>query len=103
MSTPRLRLAMTVDDLFMWPGLPFPEGSSPQAVSRQLIDAFTNNGVKQVYAFSCTRPVEGTATVHEVLDGGAAPALTWGITRTTIARSTCAPSRIMSATWTAPR
>jgi len=68
MSTPRLRLAMTVDDLFMWPGLPFPEGSSPQAVSRQLIDAFTNNGVKQVYAFSCTRPVEGTATVQEVLD-----------------------------------
>jgi peptidoglycan/xylan/chitin deacetylase (PgdA/CDA1 family) len=59
---------MTVDDLFMWPGLPFPEGSSAQKVSRQLIDAFANHGVKDVYAFSCTRPVEGTRTLHEVLD-----------------------------------
>jgi Polysaccharide deacetylase len=59
---------MTVDDLFMWPGLPFPEGSSPARVSRQLIDAFTSNGLKEVYAFSCTQPVEGTKTLHEVLD-----------------------------------
>ena len=68
MSTSKLRLAMTVDDLFMWPGLPFPEGSSPQTVSRQLIDAFANNGVKDVYAFSCTRPVEETRILPEVLD-----------------------------------
>lgn len=59
---------MTVDDLFLWPGLPFPEGWSPQRVSRQLVDAFSNNGVKEVYAFSCTRPVEGSKTLHEVLD-----------------------------------
>ncbi|MDP8999541.1 MAG: polysaccharide deacetylase family protein [Myxococcota bacterium] len=63
-----LKVAMTVDDLFMWPGLPFPEGSSPQWVSRQLIEAFADNGVKDVYAFSCTRPVEETKTLHEVLD-----------------------------------
>jgi peptidoglycan/xylan/chitin deacetylase (PgdA/CDA1 family) len=68
MTTSPLRVAMTVDDLFMWPGLPFPEGSSAPQVARQLIDAFANNGVKQVYAFSCTRPVEGTKTLREVLD-----------------------------------
>lgn len=68
MSPLPLKLAMTVDDLFMWPGLPFPEGSSPQTVSNQLIHAFANNGVKNVYAFSCTRPVEQTNTLHEVLD-----------------------------------
>ncbi|MBA3844452.1 MAG: polysaccharide deacetylase family protein, partial [Actinobacteria bacterium] len=59
---------MTVDDLFMWPGLPFPEASSAQKVSQQLIEAFRNNGVGQVYAFSCTQPAEGTSTLHEVLD-----------------------------------
>jgi peptidoglycan/xylan/chitin deacetylase (PgdA/CDA1 family) len=68
MTTPKLRLAMTVDDLFMWPGLPCPESTSPQKITRQLIDAFANNGVKQVYAFSCTRPVEGTTALNEVLD-----------------------------------
>jgi len=68
MSTSTLKLAMTVDDLFLWPGLPFPEGSSSQTVSKQLIDAFANNGVKGVYGFSCTRPVEGTKTLPDVLD-----------------------------------
>ena len=68
MTTSTVKVAMTVDDLFMWPGLPFPEGSSPQKVTRQLIDAFANSGIKQVYAFSCTRPVEGTKTLQEVLD-----------------------------------
>jgi peptidoglycan/xylan/chitin deacetylase (PgdA/CDA1 family) len=68
MKTSTLKIAMTVDDLFMWPGLPFPEGSSAQKVSRQLIAAFASNGVKDVYAFNCTKPVEGTKTLHEVLD-----------------------------------
>ena len=48
MTTSTVKVAMTVDDLFMWPGLPFPEGSSPQKVTRQLIDAFANSGIKQV-------------------------------------------------------
>jgi hypothetical protein len=34
MPTSQLRVAMTVDDLFMWPGLPFPEGSSAERVTR---------------------------------------------------------------------
>jgi peptidoglycan/xylan/chitin deacetylase (PgdA/CDA1 family) len=59
---------MTVDDLFMWPGLPCPQGSSPQKIAGQLIEAFAKNGVKNVYAFSCTRPVEESKTLHEVLD-----------------------------------
>ena len=67
-GTIAMRVAMTVDDLFMWPGLPFPKGSSAQKVSHQLINAFANNGVKSVYAFSCTRPAEGTKTLSEVLD-----------------------------------
>lgn len=68
MTPSALKVAMTVDDLFMWPGLPFPDGSSPRKVSRQLVDAFANNGVKHVYAFSCTRPVEGTEALGDVLD-----------------------------------
>jgi peptidoglycan/xylan/chitin deacetylase (PgdA/CDA1 family) len=59
---------MTVDDLFMWPGLPCPEWTSPETVTRQLIDAFASNGIEHVYAFSCTRPVEGTETLRDVLD-----------------------------------
>jgi hypothetical protein len=43
MTSSNIRVAMTVDDLFMWPGLSFPEGSSAQKVSRQLIDAFAAN------------------------------------------------------------
>lgn len=68
MPTSTLRVAMTVDDLFMWPGLPCPESSSPPTIARQLVDAFANNGVEGVYAFSCTRPVEGSSTLPEVLD-----------------------------------
>lgn len=66
--TSKLKIAMTVDDLFMWPGLPFPEASSAEAVAQDLITAFERNGVREVYAFSCTRPVEGTKTLPRVLD-----------------------------------
>jgi len=40
-------------------------GVSPKnTVSRQPIDAFANNGVKPVYAFSCIQPVEETEAGH---------------------------------------
>lgn len=68
MSTSTLRLAMAVDDLFMWPGLPFPEAHRRRRSADSSSLLFANNGVKQVYAFSCTRPVEDTKTLPEVLD-----------------------------------
>ena len=64
-----LKLALTIDDVFMWPGLALPPPLTPQGTTKQMTDAFGTHGVKDVYAFSCTKPVESDErTLHATLD-----------------------------------
>ncbi|MBN9796379.1 MAG: polysaccharide deacetylase family protein [Actinomycetota bacterium] len=53
-----LRLAVTLDDPFMWRGAGFPAGYDPDVVLGRLCDAFERYRVPEVYAFTSTAPVE---------------------------------------------
>jgi peptidoglycan/xylan/chitin deacetylase (PgdA/CDA1 family) len=68
MTKTTLKVAMTVDDLFMWPGLSFPDGWSAVRVSDALMAAFAEHHVDGVYSFSCTRPVVDSGVLPDVLD-----------------------------------
>lgn len=63
-----IKLAITVDDVYQWSGIPFPDGYSPHTVTRSLLQAFERNGVEQVYAFSNTRPIDEDPGLTGVLD-----------------------------------
>jgi peptidoglycan/xylan/chitin deacetylase (PgdA/CDA1 family) len=68
-TTPdRIKVAVTVDDLFQWKGIPALEGYPHQVVARRLIDAFKSHAVGGVYAFSNTAPVDDDRTLSEVFD-----------------------------------
>jgi len=63
-----VKLAVTVDDLFQWRNVPFPNGYDARRCSRALTDAFADHGVREVYAFSCTHPTDDDPSLLEVLD-----------------------------------
>lgn len=63
-----LRVAVTIDDQFQWTGIPFPEGHGPTSVSRQMIEAFANHSVPEVYAFNSTAPTDDDPSVLSILD-----------------------------------
>jgi peptidoglycan/xylan/chitin deacetylase (PgdA/CDA1 family) len=63
-----VKLALTIDDLFQWRGIPQLDGYSYRTVSRRLTDAFANHGVRGVYAFSNTAPAAEGNTLAEVFD-----------------------------------
>ena len=63
-----LRVAVTVDDQFQWTGIPFPQGHGPKSVSSQMIEAFANHHVPEVYAFNSTAPTEEDPRVLGILD-----------------------------------
>ncbi|TCP42615.1 peptidoglycan/xylan/chitin deacetylase (PgdA/CDA1 family) [Tamaricihabitans halophyticus] len=63
-----IKLAMSVDDLFQFRGLPYPEGYTAQRVVRSLCKAFERYNLPPVYSFSNTSPTEDDATLFDVLD-----------------------------------
>ena len=63
-----IKLAVTIDDMFMWEGMPAPEGHTPQAVAQKLTEAFAAHAIKGVYGFSNTIPVEIDRTLTSVFD-----------------------------------
>ena len=62
------KIAVTVDDQFQWSGVPFARGWSPQRVSKAMIDAFADHGVRGVYAFNATAPTVGKPSDLDILD-----------------------------------
>ncbi|WP_439814872.1 polysaccharide deacetylase family protein [Zavarzinia sp. CC-PAN008] len=63
-----IRLAVTVDDLFQWKGMPTLGDWTPPKVAQVMTGALSAHGVKGVYAFSNTAPLDdapGLARVFE--------------------------------------
>jgi peptidoglycan/xylan/chitin deacetylase (PgdA/CDA1 family) len=63
-----LKIAISVDDVFLWPGVPFPDGYSAGSVTQTLTRWFAEYGVPGVYAFSATAPMDGDPSAPDVLD-----------------------------------
>jgi peptidoglycan/xylan/chitin deacetylase (PgdA/CDA1 family) len=63
-----VKMAITVDDLFLWPEVTHQNGFSPGSCSASLIRAFAANGVPDVYAFSATFALDNDPALTAVLD-----------------------------------
>ena len=63
-----LELAVTIDDLFLWKGMPWPQGYSPYSVGKELTQTFARMGVQGVYAFSATAPAAADGKLFRVFD-----------------------------------
>jgi peptidoglycan/xylan/chitin deacetylase (PgdA/CDA1 family) len=63
-----VKVAVTVDDLFLWPEVGHQNGFSPASCSASLMRAFEANGVPEVYAFSATFALDGDPRLTSVLD-----------------------------------
>jgi peptidoglycan/xylan/chitin deacetylase (PgdA/CDA1 family) len=63
-----VRMAITVDDLFLWPEVGHQNGYSPAGCSASLLRAFAANGVSDVYAFSATFALDENPQLASVLD-----------------------------------
>ena len=66
--TPKIKLAVTVDDLFLWKGIPWSPGYSPSTVVPEMTAAFSRHGLKHVYGFSGTAPAGGDRGLREIFD-----------------------------------
>jgi hypothetical protein len=64
----KVRVALTVDDLLLWIGIPWATGYNPLAVARSVASAFERFGLKGVYAFSAIAPATGGPALLRVLD-----------------------------------
>jgi len=68
-STPApIKIALTVDDLFQWKGVPPADGYDFRSIASRLTEAFAGHGVKGVYAFSNTAPADDPRTLAQVFD-----------------------------------
>jgi peptidoglycan/xylan/chitin deacetylase (PgdA/CDA1 family) len=65
---PRIKLAVTVDDLFLWKGLPWSEGYNPATIVPAMTRAFRHHGLENVYAFSATAPAGDEASMRSIFD-----------------------------------
>ncbi|WP_159085846.1 polysaccharide deacetylase family protein [Aeromicrobium chenweiae] len=63
-----IKLAVTVDDPFMWKGADFPPDYSPAGVATSMADAFAEHGVPGVYSFASTLPTDDHPEWLEALD-----------------------------------
>lgn len=63
-----LKLAVTIDDPFMWNGASFPPGYSAESVADSLLEAFDEHGVPGVYNFTSTAPIDENPDWLGVLD-----------------------------------
>ena len=63
-----VKVAITVDDLFLWPDVGHQNGFSPASCSDSLMRAFAANGVPDVYAFSATFALDDDPGLTSVLD-----------------------------------
>ncbi|SNT32001.1 Uncharacterized conserved protein YibQ, putative polysaccharide deacetylase 2 family [Tardiphaga sp. OK246] len=64
----KVKLAVTVDDLLLWKGIPWATGYNPLSVTRSLTSAFARFGLKGVYAFSGTAPATDDPALLRVFD-----------------------------------
>jgi peptidoglycan/xylan/chitin deacetylase (PgdA/CDA1 family) len=63
-----VKMAITVDDLFLWPDVAHQNGFTPGSCSASLIRAFAANGLSDVYAFSASFALDKDPGLRSVLD-----------------------------------
>lgn len=64
----KVKLAVTVDDLLLWKGIPWAQGYTPHLVARSLVETFGRFGIAGVYAFSGTFPAARDPSLYRVFD-----------------------------------
>ncbi len=63
-----MRVSVTIDDLFLWKGLPWADGYTPASVAAELIRAFDSARLDGVHAFSATAPAVEDPSLFGVFD-----------------------------------
>jgi peptidoglycan/xylan/chitin deacetylase (PgdA/CDA1 family) len=63
-----IRLAISMDDLFLWPDMPVAPGYTHLSITRAMTDAMRQHGVRGAYAFSATTPLEQRPELARVFD-----------------------------------
>ena len=63
-----LRLAISMDDLFLWPDMPLAPGYSHLGITQAMTRAMQRHGVTGAYAFSATTPAERQPDLYRVFD-----------------------------------
>lgn len=64
----RVKIAITVDDLFLWKGMPWAPGHTPKSVAEALMTAFARHSIAGVYAFSGTAPTDEDSSLLHIFD-----------------------------------
>ena len=63
-----VKVAITMDDMLMWRGVPVPKNYSSLGIARAMTSALTHHGATDVYAFSNTAPAEDDPELFRVFD-----------------------------------
>ncbi len=63
-----VKLAITMDDMLMWRGVPVPRNYSSLGIARSMTQALKHHGATDVYAFSNTAPAEDDPELLRVFD-----------------------------------
>ncbi len=63
-----IRLAISMDDLLLWPDMPLAAGYSHLNITQAMTKAMKGHGVTGTYAFSATSPADGRPELYGVFD-----------------------------------
>lgn len=63
-----VKLAITMDDMLLWRGVPVPKNYTSLSIARAMTQALTRHGATDVYAFSNTAPAEDDPELLRVFD-----------------------------------
>jgi len=64
----KVKLAITMDDMLMWRGLPVPKGYSALGIAQSMTKALEEHRATDVYAFSNTSPADDDPELLRVFD-----------------------------------
>jgi len=64
----KVKLAITMDDMLMWRGLPVPKGYTPLGIAQSMTKALEHHDATDVYAFSNTSPADDDPELLRVFD-----------------------------------
>ena len=63
-----VKLAITMDDMLLWRGVPVPKNYSSLGIAKSMTQALQHHGATDVYAFSNTAPAEDDPELLRVFD-----------------------------------
>lgn len=63
-----MKIAITMDDLLMWTGLPMPDDYDPVTTTTELVATLRKHGITGLYGFSHTQPLDDHPEWIEIFD-----------------------------------